>query len=317
MERSSVIKVIGAFVAGLVVALASALLYVKAHERPAAVTAQMEVAPAAAPAPVVPSVKQEDDAPPPAPPPAVKEEQPPPVRVKATPRKVVKHVVPKSEEPVQVVQNRQPAYAPLPAPPPPSGVAAEAPVPVATAPPVVAAAAPHVVELAAGTNLAIRLGETISTDHNYTGDAFRGTLDQPVIRNGFVIAERGSKVLGKVVEADKAGRVRGVANLNLKLLEINTTDGQRIEVETNSVEKSGQKSTGSDTAKIAGGAALGAIIGALGGGGKGAAIGAGAGGAAGTGVVLATRGKAAVLPSESRLTFQLTAPVTITEKINH
>ena len=111
--------------------------------------------------------------------------------------------------------------------------------------------------------------------------------------------------------------MRGVSNLSVTLTEINTTDGQRIRVQTNSVEKSGPTSTGMDTAKIAGGAALGAIIGALGGGGKGAAIGAGAGGAAGTGLVLATRGKPAVLPNESRLTFQLASPVTITEKLNN
>ncbi len=314
MVRTSVIKVIGAFVAGLVVALASALLYVRAHERP--VVAQDIASPAGAqspevtpaPPPPAPATKEEEPAPPP-------EKEEPPLRAKATPRKVVKHVVPKSEGPVQVVQNTQPAYpvaSPAPAP------SMETPAPVVTAaPPPVAAPAPHVVELAAGTNLAIRLGETISSEHNYSGDAFRGTLDEPVIRDGFIIAEKGSKVLGKVVESDKAGRVRGVANLNLKLMEINTTDGQRIEVETNSVEKLGQTSKGTDTAKIAGGAALGAIIGALGGGGKGAAIGAGAGGAAGTGVVLATRGKAAVLPSESRLTFQLTAPVTITEQMKH
>ena len=42
-----------------------------------------------------------------------------------------------------------------------------------------------------------------------------------------------------------------------------------------------------------------------------AAIGAGAGGAAGTGVVLATRGKPAVVAAESVITFRLNAPVTV------
>ena len=62
------------------------------------------------------------------------------------------------------------------------------------------------------------------------------------------------------------------------------------------------------------GAAGGAAIGAIAGGGKGAAIGAGAGGAAGAGTVLATRGKPAALPSETRITFRLAAPVTLTER---
>lgn len=176
---------------------------------------------------------------------------------------------------------------------------------------------PHRVELEPGTRFFIRLGETLSSDHHYAGDTFRGVLVQPLIRDGFVIADRDSKVLGRVVASDKAGRMKGVAQLSVTLTEINTTDGQRISVETNAIERLGQKSTGSDAAKIAGGAALGALIGALGGGGKGAAIGAGAGGAAGTGVVLATRGKSATLPTEEQLNFILTTPVTITEKINH
>ncbi len=67
---------------------------------------------------------------------------------------------------------------------------------------------------------------------------------------------------------------------------------------------------------MAGGAALGAIIGALAGGGKGAAIGAGAGGAAGTGAVLLGKGKPAVIQNETRLTFELANPVTITEHLN-
>jgi hypothetical protein len=67
---------------------------------------------------------------------------------------------------------------------------------------------------------------------------------------------------------------------------------------------------------MGGGAALGAIIGAIAGGGKGAAIGAGAGGAAGTGAVLLGHGKPAVFDTETRLTFQLSSPATITEQIN-
>ena len=173
------------------------------------------------------------------------------------------------------------------------------------------------VTLQAGTNLAIRLGETLNSDHNYTGDTFRGTLESPVVVDGFIIADKGSKVLGKVAYAQSAGRMQGLSGLTLTLTEINTTDGQRVRVQTDSYEKHGLSSTGTDAATIAGGAALGAIIGAMAGGGKGAAIGAGAGGAAGTGVVLATRGKPTALPVETHLNFRLSAPVTITEQINH
>ncbi len=331
--RSSAVRFALAFVAGLMVALASALIYVKAGAKTDSLpVAQVEQAPE--PEPASPPQPQADTAAPLSQPPdasqpeASPEQSTPPKSVeskKPLRARAVRHT--KMQPPVQVVENKpvtqlDSAAAPLaqtatypatsqasqdPPAPIPAQAAPQAPPPMPE---------PHVVELAAGTELVIRLGETLSTDHNYTGDTFRGTLEQRIIRNGFIIAEKGSTVLGRIVQADKAGRMRGVSQLNVALTEINTTDGQRIGVQTNSVEKRGQTSTGADTAKIAGGAALGALIGALGGGGKGAAIGAGAGGAAGTGVVLATRGKAAVLPNESQLTFQLASPVTITEKLN-
>jgi len=160
------------------------------------------------------------------------------------------------------------------------------------------------------------LGETLTSERSSDGDSFQATLDAPVIANGFIIAERQSKVLGHVVQANRAGRVKGLANLVLAVSEINTTDGQRVPVETDSYEKWGNSSLKGDTAKVAGAAAVGAIIGAIAGGGKGAAIGAGAGGAAGTGVTLGTRGAEASVRSESILAFRLARPITITEKFN-
>jgi hypothetical protein len=62
---------------------------------------------------------------------------------------------------------------------------------------------------------------------------------------------------------------------------------------------------------------IGAAIGAIAGGGKGAGIGAGVGGAAGAADVLLTRGKPADIPVETRLTFRVQEPVTITEKLNY
>ncbi len=175
---------------------------------------------------------------------------------------------------------------------------------------------PHTVTLPAGTNVMVRLGETISTERNYSGDTFRAALDRPIVLDGFVIADKGSKVLGKIVAADKAGKFEGTANLQVTLTEINTTDGQRVRIETGFFNKKGPSNTKEEAAKIGGGAVLGAIIGALAGGGKGAAIGAGAGGAAGTGAVALGKTKPSVIPSETQLTFQLTSPITITEHLN-
>ena len=193
-----------------------------------------------------------------------------------------------------------------PPPPPPA-----APIPVASPP-----AQPHTVILQPGTNVSIRMGETLSTEKNFSGDTFRATLDRPIVLDGFIIAERGSKVLGKISALDKGGKFDGGSNLQLALTEINTTDGQRVRIQTAFVNRKGPSSNGSEVAKVGGGAVLGAIIGGLAGGGKGAAIGAGAGGAVGAGTVMMGKGRPAVISTETQLTFQLSAPTTITEHLN-
>jgi len=162
----------------------------------------------------------------------------------------------------------------------------------------------------------VRIGETVSSARNQPGDSFMATLDRPLVIDGFIIAEKGSRVEGRVAEAEPAGRARGLAHLGIELVRISTSDGQHVRIRTEPYRKDGPSSTGTDAAKIGAGAVIGAAIGALAGGGKGAAIGAGVGGAAGTGDVLLTRGKPADIPVETRLTFRVQDPVTITEKLN-
>ncbi|HJT88672.1 MAG TPA: hypothetical protein VJ732_12470, partial [Bryobacteraceae bacterium] len=151
-------------------------------------------------------------------------------------------------------------------------------------------------------------------DRNNSGDSFAGSLDQPLIVEGLVIAERGARVDGRVTSADRGGKVSGVAALGVELTRIHLSDGQTISVHTDSFERKAEQSRRTDAEKVGAGAAIGAIIGAIAGGGKGAAIGAGVGGGAGAGDVLLTRGKAATLPSETRINFRLSGPVTVTER---
>jgi hypothetical protein len=161
----------------------------------------------------------------------------------------------------------------------------------------------------------VRLSETLSADKNQPGDVFAATLDQALVVDGLVLAERGARVEGRIAEAERAGRVRGVSHMAIELTRLTTSDGQKVAVKTAPFEKQGEKSVGKDAAKVGAAAGIGAAIGAIAGGGRGAAIGAAAGGAAGTGGVLATRGKAAEIPVETRVSFRLTAPVTLTERV--
>ncbi|MDQ6706238.1 MAG: hypothetical protein M3Z85_09735 [Acidobacteriota bacterium] len=204
----------------------------------------------------------------------------------------------------------QPVVAPAPSAPAP---VSEPPVRNEPAPPP-PPPPPVRVTLGSGTTIAVRTIETLASDRNSPGDSFSATLSQPLVVDGYVIAERGARAEGRVVQSKRAGRVKGAADLAVQLTRLTTADGQNIPIETESFERQGITRTKEEAAKVGGGAALGAIIGAIAGGGKGAGIGAGVGGAAGAGDVLLTHGKPAVLPSETPISFRLRAPVTITEK---
>ncbi len=175
---------------------------------------------------------------------------------------------------------------------------------------------PHSVILAAGTPLTVRIGERISAAINQVGDTFFATLEQPLVIDDFIIAERGARVVGKVSQAVPSGRGGGVSHLGIELVQLSTSDGQHVLIRTDQYLKQGSGSTGDDLAKIGAGAAIGAAIGAIAGGGKGAAIGAGAGAAAGTGAVLIANGRPVEIPVETRVTFRVKESMTLTEKLD-
>jgi len=202
-------------------------------------------------------------------------------------------------------------YDPYGAPSAPAPSQAAAPKPAPKAAP---APAPRTATLAAGTALKVRTTSTLSSNSHNTGDSFVATLEEPVVEGNWVIAPKGSTVEGKIVEADKGGRVQGVAHLTVALSRLTLPGGETVDTPTETFTVQAQTTKKEDATKIAIGSGIGAAVGAIAGGGKGAAIGAGAGAGAGTGVVLATRGDAAEITSESVLEFKLRSPVTIAEK---
>jgi hypothetical protein len=257
---------------------------------------------AAGPSPVAHATRETASAPPQAPAPAPVASAPP----APTPAPVAAPVV---------ITTPEPAPAPRPAPSPSNEARVFRPEQAAPARP--PAREPSTVTLKEGTVLAIRLGEGLSSDRNRSGDEFTGTLDQALVVDNLVVAERGARVEGRVVESQLAGRVKGLAHMSIELTRLHTADGQKVAIRTTAHAQDGPESKKEDAAKVGAGAAIGAIIGAIAGGGKGAAIGAGVGGAAGGGTVAATRGKPVVLPVESHLTFRLEQPVTITEQLRN
>jgi len=173
---------------------------------------------------------------------------------------------------------------------------------------------PRVFTIRAGTPIAIYTAKELSTKTAKNGDLFTASLARPIVDGDWVIAKRGALVEGFIVNSDPGGRVKGRAKMTVKLRSLQLADGPTVALSTSSYTKEAKSTKKKDAMKIGIGAGIGAAIGAIAGGGKGAAIGAGAGGGAGAGLVLATRGYPAVIPSESQLTFRLQGPITVTKR---
>jgi hypothetical protein len=151
-----------------------------------------------------------------------------------------------------------------------------------------------------GTQVSVRVGQTISSEKAKSGDTWDGTLASDIVVEGKTVARRGDAVTGKVVTADASGRLSGRALLELQIVEIK---GQNVVSDT--VRREGDSHKGRNAKAGGGGAVLGAIIGGIAGGGKGAAIGAGAGAGAGTAGAAATGKKDITIPVETKLTFRI------------
>ena len=169
------------------------------------------------------------------------------------------------------------------------------------------------VTLPEGTPLTVRTTIALSTNTHQAGETFSAHLEDPLVYGGREIAAKGAKVEGKVVQADKGGRVKDRASLTVQLTALHTARGSVVEISTGSISREANSTKGKDAAKIGIGSGIGAAVGAIAGGGKGAAIGAAAGAGAGSGVVLATTGDPALIPSETVLVFELRFPVLIAE----
>jgi hypothetical protein len=160
----------------------------------------------------------------------------------------------------------------------------------------------------AGTELTVRLGQTVGSKISQPGQSFSATLARAVEVNGQTAIPQGTSASGTVVDAKALGHIAGGARLQLRLTSLRI-NGVNEPIKTVSLVRA-IKGKGKRTGMMAGGGAgFGALIGALAGGGKGAAIGAAAGAGAGAAGGSFTGNKEIVLPAESALSFKLEQPL--------
>lgn len=165
----------------------------------------------------------------------------------------------------------------------------------------------HATELviAAGTRVPVTLKHAISTKNTREGDAVYAETTFPVVADGRVLIPSGTYVQGRISHIQKAGRIKGRAEVLMHFTTLiypsgytvllpgaveNAPGVDKTQVKDNEGTIRADSQTGEKVATAAGAAATGTVIGAASAGTKGALIGAGIGGAVGTAIGMLTRG---------------------------
>jgi hypothetical protein len=203
-----------------------------------------------------------------------------------------------------------PAGSAVPAPPPASNSAAAA----AASAPGSNSSKPAMVEVPGGTHIPLVIHNAISTRSARPGDPVYFETLFPVMIDGKVVIPAGSYMSGEVTEAKRAGRVKGRAELGIKLTTMILPNAYMVNLNAmpssagtgggETVDQEGKIKGDSDKASNAGtvlkttaaGAGIGGVAAQSA---RGAGIGAGIGAAVGLGAVLLSRGPDAELPRGS------------------
>jgi hypothetical protein len=214
------------------------------------------------------------------------------------------------QQPTQTAQNIPPSPPAIEADttpaPQPDVVPAAAPAPAAPPPP-----QPRNVVIPASSTVSIRMIDSVDSSVNHAGEIFHASLDAPLVVGDSVVVPRGADVYVRLAAASSAGHMKGKSELHLELVKMDF-QGRSYGLVSDTYSQAGS-SRGTNTAKkVGGGAIVGALVGGLLGGGKGAAIGAGVGAGGGAVYQGATKGQQVKIPSETKLDFELSQPVTIT-----
>lgn len=166
--------------------------------------------------------------------------------------------------------------------------------------------APAYYTVSANTIIRVRMEDTITSGTARIGDRFRTTVVDPVYAGGIEVIPAGSTITGHVTSVLHAQRKSKAGALGVAFISVQLPNGTSRAINGSLTDVTGQNSnydsegqvTGRSATKrnvvfIGGGAATGALIGAIAGGGKGAGIGAIVGGGLGAAGAVFSKGKEA------------------------
>jgi hypothetical protein len=170
-----------------------------------------------------------------------------------------------------------------------------------------AVAQQRMVTVPSGTDILVRMLDSIDSSKAQAGTRFSAVLETNVSVDGTTIVPAGNTVYGRLAVAEQAGRAYGSSNLQLELTDI-VINGTAYPIYTGAFEVKGSSSGKRSAKRLLGGAGIGAIIGGIAGNaGMGAAIGVAAG-AVGS---VAQKGKSVEVASETLISFRLQQPASL------
>ncbi len=183
-------------------------------------------------------------------------------------------------------------------------------------------------EIPQGAHALLRLVNSVSTRTAREGDYVYLRTASPIVVNGQIVVPAESYVQGVVSHAQRSGRVKGRAELGIRIETLTLASGkvvqvaphlasvdsegsdQKVVTNENQVQQGGNR--GSDAERIATLSGTGAAIGGLADRSwKAAGIGAGAGGAVGLASVLLTRGREVELRQGSTIDVVFDRPISV------
>lgn len=152
----------------------------------------------------------------------------------------------------------------------------------------------------------VRMEDTITSGNARIGDRFRTTVVDPVYAGGVEVIPAGSTITGRVTSVKRAERKSKAGTMGVQFVSVQLPNGTARAINgsltdvtgnnndyDNEGQVTGRSATKRNVVFIGGGAATGALIGAIAGGGKGAGIGAIVGGGLGVAGAVFSKGKEA------------------------
>lgn len=169
---------------------------------------------------------------------------------------------------------------------------------------------PRYYDINAGQIIRVRMNQTISSETARVGEQFKTTVVDPVYAGGVEVIPASSQIIGRVANLNRASRQSKAGTIGVHFISLQlpngitrAINGDLTDVTTDDVnadnegEVSGRSATKRNVVFIGGGAATGALIGAIAGGGKGAGIGALVGGGLGAAGAVFSKGHEAQVKS--------------------